>query len=106
MAASGVTNKQGASISVINAATLTVAQTLSLPRGSQPFGILFAPGGSAYVALEATGIVLKLSSAGATQASIAVGNSPRHLAMTSAGDQLWVSRFITKPLPGEGHGRG
>jgi YVTN family beta-propeller protein len=98
-----VTNKQSGSISIISAATLSVSRTLSLPRGSQPFGILFSPvDGSAFVALEATGQIVKLSSAGSTLASLAVGSFPRHLAMTAAGDKLFVSRFITRPLPGEG----
>ena len=51
-----VTNKQRASISMIDPTSLTVAQTLALPRASQPFGIAFAPtGGAAFVALEASG---------------------------------------------------
>jgi YVTN family beta-propeller protein len=98
-----VTNKQGASISIISASTLSVAQTLPMPRGSQPFGIVFSPvDGSAFVALEATGQIVKLSTAGATLTSVAVGSFPRHLSLSAAGDQLFVSRFITRPLPGEG----
>ncbi len=56
-----VANKRSQSISVINAGTLAVQRTISLPRGSQPFGIAIAPGGAAaYVALEATGQVMQL----------------------------------------------
>jgi YVTN family beta-propeller protein len=98
-----VTNKQSASISIISAGALAVTTTLPLPRASQPFGIVFSPlDGSAFVALEATGQILKLSSTGASTASLAVGTFPRHLSMTAAGDQLFVSRFISRPLPGEG----
>ena len=99
-----VVNKQSATISIVNASTLAVASTVALPRASQPFGIVFSPAdGSAFVALEGTGRVLKLNgSTGATTATLDVGANPRHLAITNAGDQLLVSRFITPPLPGEG----
>ncbi len=99
-----VVNKQGASISIVNASTLAVAQTIALPRASQPYGIVFSPvDGSAFVTLEGTGQLLKLNgSTGATLTTLAAGENPRHLAITSAGDQLLVSRFITRPLRGEG----
>lgn len=99
-----VVNKQSATISIVNPATLAVVQTVALPRASQPFGLVFSPAdGSAWVALEATGRVLKLDGAsGATLGSVDVGDNPRHLAVTANGDQLLVSRFITRALPGEG----
>ena len=99
-----VSNRFGGSISIVDPATLTVVQTLALPRASQPFGIVFSPlDGSAFVALEATGEVLKLNgSTGATLAKLAVGANPRHLALGANGGPLLVSRFITPPLPGEG----
>ncbi len=56
-----VTNKDAASISMIQRDTLAVVQTVALPRGSMPFGLAFAPDGSAaYVALEGTGQLVKL----------------------------------------------
>ena len=66
-----VANKHTATISVINPASMSVSQTLPLPFASQPFGMTFAPtGGFAYVALEASGTLLKLDAAsGATLAS-------------------------------------
>ena len=45
--------------------------------------------------------MLKLDAAGNTLASLDVGSSPRHLALTQGGSQLLVSRFITPPQPGE-----
>lgn len=98
-----VVNKGGASISVISASTLAVVQTISLPRASQPYGIVFSPlDGSALVTLEAGGKLLKLDgSTGAQLASLDVGVDVRHMALTSSGDKLLLSRFITKPLPGE-----
>ena len=99
-----VTNKGSATISVVDAGTLAVTQTIALPRASMPFGIAFAPnGGAAYVALEATGKLLKLDPAsGAVLATLDVGANPRHLAVTPASDRVLVSRFISPPLPGEG----
>jgi YVTN family beta-propeller protein len=99
-----VVNKGDATISIVNASTLAVAQTVALPRASQPFGLAFAPdGGAAYVALEGTGQLLKLNaSTGATLGSVAVGANPRHVSVTAASDRVLVSRFISPALPGEG----
>ncbi len=98
-----VTNKLSASISIINPDTLSVAQTVSLPFASQPYGIAFAPTGSfAFVVLEGLGRVLKLdASSGAQLGSVDVGPNPRHLAVSGDGATLYVSRFITPHLPGE-----
>jgi YVTN family beta-propeller protein len=98
-----VTNKQGASISVIDPASLTVVQTLALPRASQPYGIVFDPAGSAaLVACAATGVVLKLDpTTGATLGSVNIGPNARQLSMSGDGQSIYVSRFITPPLAGE-----
>ncbi len=99
-----VCNKQGASISVIDPATLTVVRTIALPRASQPFGIAMAPSApTAYVALEASGQLLRFDTASFDQTgSLAIGQNARHLAVGSDGGRVFVSRFITPPLPGEG----
>jgi YVTN family beta-propeller protein len=98
-----VTNKSSASISVIDSASLAVTRTVTLPFASQPFGIVADPAGNTmYVALEASGRVLKLDAAsGAVLASLAVGANVRHLSLTGDGARLYASRFITPPLPGE-----
>ena len=98
-----VTNKQGASISVVDSASLAVSRTIPLPFASQPYGIVADPtGNTMYVALEALGRVLKLSaSTGAVLASVDVGGIVRHLSLSADGTRLYVSRFITPPLPGE-----
>ncbi len=98
-----VANKLSASLSVIDPASLAVARTVSLPYGSQPFGIAFAPsGGAAFVTLEASGAVVKIDAASyATLAITAVGANPRGIAVTADGARVLVSRFITPPLPGE-----
>ena len=97
-----VTNKGSSTISIVNPTTLAVAATVALPRAAQPHGLVFAPGGSAFVVFEATGQLLKLDAAtGATQATLGVGANPRHLSATANGATVLVSRFITNPLPGE-----
>ncbi|MEP7050218.1 MAG: PA14 domain-containing protein [Pseudomonadota bacterium] len=96
-----VANKGSGTISVLDPSSLTVTKTVALPRASQPYGVVFAPDGTVFVTLEALGKVLKLDANGATLASLDVGANPRHLALTQAGAQLLVSRFITPPQPGE-----
>jgi YVTN family beta-propeller protein len=98
-----VVNREARTIALIDAAKLRVAKTVALPRGSQPFGIVFAPDASAaFVALEATGMVLKLHPVtGAELGRVAVGPKPRHLSISGDSSRLLVSRFVTPPLPGE-----
>ncbi|HJV94492.1 MAG TPA: galactose oxidase-like domain-containing protein, partial [Albitalea sp.] len=98
-----VSNKRSATISVIDPATRTVARTLTLPRGSQPFGIVMSPvANAAYVALEAGGQLLKFDTATYAQTgSAGIGLNARHVSISADGADLYVARFITPPLPGE-----
>ena len=98
-----VTNLADASISIIDQGTLTVINTINVPRGSSPYGIVFAPNGSAaYVTLEQTGYVLEMNPiTGAVVGSRDVGIDIRHLSINHDGSRLFVSRFITPLLPGE-----
>jgi YVTN family beta-propeller protein len=97
-----VANRDGASISVVTPDTLAVSRSIGLPRASQPWGLVVAADGNAYVSLSASGQVLKLNgSTGATLATLAVGANPRHLAVSADSSTLLVSRFITPLLPGE-----
>ena len=97
-----VANAVSATLTVIRP-DFTVAQTIALPRGSRPFGVLADAARSAvYVALEASGQVLKLNPAnGSVLGSLAVGSDVRHLALSPDGSRLLVSRFVTPKLPGE-----
>ena len=98
-----VANKGSATISVINTLSLAVVRTIALPTASQPHGLAFAPAGDVlYVALEALARVDKRTPAtGALQASAALSGRPRHLAVSVDGSKLYVTNFITPPLPGE-----
>ena len=99
-----VTNKRSSSISIIDPSSLTVVQTVALARASQPFGIAFSPTrDAAFVALEATGALVKLDPlTGASLGSLNVGANPRHVSIAADGQTVFVSRFVTAPVPGEG----
>ena len=95
-----VVNRQSASISVVNPSSLVVVANYPLPRASQPYGIVMDDSG-ALVALQATGQVQRVTLTGTAGATANVGANPRHLALDAAADTLYVSRYITDPLPGE-----
>ena len=98
-----VTNKSSGSITIIDTLTLTEATTVTLNPGAQPHGIVFHPDGSkAYIALQGLGEVLVLDAFNWTELGrIPVGPNVRHLAIDFSGAELYVSRFVTPPLPGE-----
>ncbi len=80
-----------------------MTQTIALPRASMPYGIAWSPAdGAAWLALEATGQLLRLDGSGAITATVAVGPNPRQISINGDGTRVLVSRFITPPLPGEG----
>ena len=97
-----VVNSESDTVSIV-AASLSVAQTLELPRGSRPFGIVFDPTGTrAFIALEFGGRILQLHPlTGDLISSVHVGLHVRHLSINAAGTKLLAARFITPPLPGE-----
>ena len=70
-----VSNVEAGTISIISGSTLAVVQTLTLPRGSRPFGIAFDPDGTdAWIACEGIGRLLRFNPTSATQlASVDVG---------------------------------
>ena len=97
-----VTNQRSGTITVVDGTSLAAVGTVSLPYGSAPYGIAFAPDGTPYVALEASGLIARLDGvSGAVLATASVGQHARHLAISADGTRLYVSRFITAPLPGE-----
>ncbi len=97
-----VANRDGASLSVISTTTLAVTQTVPMPRASMPYGVAISPAdGSAWVALEATGQLLRLDPSGTVTGTLAVGPNPRQVSISGDGARVLVSRFITPALPGE-----
>ena len=59
-------------------------------------------GSQAFVALESMGLLLRLApTTGVETGRVAVGPNPRHLSVNADGTRVFVSRFITPPVPGE-----
>ncbi|MBY0401402.1 hypothetical protein K2X89_13975, partial [Myxococcota bacterium] len=98
-----VVNKGSASISVIDAAALSVERTIALPRASEPHGLVFSADGSVYfVVLEASARIEKrLTATDAVDGSLALGGRLRHVSIQNDDARLLVSNFITPPIPGE-----
>ncbi len=98
-----ITNHGDASISIIDPGSLNIAQTLDLPRASQPYGIAFAPTANwAFIVLEGTGRLLKLdASSGELLNSAELEARPRHLSVPGDESTVLVSRFMTPLQPGE-----
>ena len=98
-----VTNKEDATISIINSLTFAVDQSVSLPINSQPHGLVFnSQGAEYYVVLEALAILEKRSAANhLVTASVQLTGTPRHIAITYDDSRLLVSNFITPVAPGE-----
>ena len=99
-----VVSRDTSLISIIDPVSRSVVQTLNLPRGSQPWGIVFDEQ-KAFVALEAINEVRTFAASdGAPLNTATAGYFPRHLSIDPASDRLYVSSFITPPLPGEDTG--
>lgn len=92
-----VVNQRDATISIIDADGRSQIATIALPRGSEPFAIVFNPQNSrAYVSLQSTGQVVELDAAGrAVRRTLDVGPTPRSLAISGDGQRLFVTRFIS-----------
>jgi len=98
-----VTNRGVATISVVDGATGSKLTDIGLPRGSAPHGVAFAPDGSAaYVTLEATGRLLRLSpSTRAVTATLDLGPTVRGIAIAADSRRVLVTRFVSPADRGE-----
>lgn len=98
-----VANAGAASLSLISPSTLAVVQTVALPRASRPFGLAFDPDGTdGWVACEASGQLLRLNpTSAAITGTVALGQNIRHVSVSADSSRVFVSRFVTPPLPGE-----
>jgi YVTN family beta-propeller protein len=98
-----VTNAGSSTVSVLHPDTGTLVQTIPLPYGSRPYGVVFNPlGTAAFVTLQGSGSLLRLDPAtGAVQATLALGPTPRGVAVNSSSSRVFVSRFISPADRGE-----
>jgi len=104
-----VANHGSATISVLNSNGAFVT-SISLPRASQPYGLVFSPNGAnAYIALQGLGRVVKLDSA--TRAIVASYDVPsdtneirpqvRGVTVSGDGSRVYVSRFVSPDAYGQ-----
>lgn len=97
-----VLNRASATISVIDPATLTISKTIALPRASRPGGLVFSgTSGNAFVPLEGKGQLAMVTAAGNVSTKSNAVASSRFLATNGAKTRLYLTSFITPPLPGE-----
>lgn len=97
-----VTNRDSDTISIIDS-SMAVAQTLHMPYGSQPHGIVRDPvNGGFWVVLAGTGEVARLSNSGSISSRISIGGELRNISLSADGRHVYAPKFITPMLPGEG----
>ena len=74
-----------------------VSQTIQLPYGSQPLGIVFNPGRTAaFITAYGRGQILRFNASTRVQtASLALGPTPRAIAISGNGTRALVTRFIS-----------
>ena len=99
-----VANEGSGEIVVLNRSG-AVVETIALGYGVAPYGIVFAPDGSAaYVTLTAAGRLLKLSPAGVVTGDLAIGPSPRGIAVSGDSRRVLVTRFVSGYVESDGIG--
>lgn len=99
-----VVNEGDATVSVLSPVTgYPVQSPVILPRASRPFGLVFSPdGAAAYITLRGTGRLLKLNPASrAIVDDLALGPTPKHLALSGDSQRILVARFISPDTAGE-----
>jgi DNA-binding beta-propeller fold protein YncE len=98
-----VVNQEDASISVLDATSGAPLASIELPYASRPYGLAFDPAGqNAYLTLEATGKLLRLSPAARTVVgSLTLGDRLRGVAVSADGTRVLVTRFISPVDHGE-----
>ncbi|MEM7707265.1 MAG: Ig-like domain-containing protein [Pseudomonadota bacterium] len=75
---------------------------IALPPGSRPYGVVFDnEGKDAWVSLQGSGQIARISMSSAAAELIDVGKTPRAMAAPSDVDELWVTRFVSPDSHGE-----
>lgn len=98
-----VTNKLSSTITVIDSILLAVEHSVSLARGAQPHGIVFNSDGSNYfVVLESLAMLEKrLAVDDSLLGNLQLSGRPQQVSMRYDDSRLFVSNFVTPPIPGE-----
>ncbi len=95
--------ERDARIAVLDAGDGHEVASIALPRGSRPFGLSFSPDGArAYASLQGTGELVEIDpEARAVTRKLAVGPTPRGLAVSADGSRVLVTRFLSADDRGE-----
>jgi DNA-binding beta-propeller fold protein YncE len=90
-------------VAVVDLDRFAIERGFRLPYASQPVGIAMSPtGDAAYVSLMATGKLLKLDPrSGDILGEVSVGSTPRGVAVSHDGKDVYVTRFISDDAGGE-----
>jgi len=97
-----VTNRLQDTISIIDGGSLNVNQTIFLPRGSQPHGIVRDQATNGFwVVLAGTRELAYVTAAGSIDMRTAIGGELRHVSINADGSRLYLPKFVTPRLPGE-----
>lgn len=91
-----VANEDDATLSIVSANGQGI-QTLELPYASRPYGVCFDPlKNYCYVTLQGRGELLKLDAKEhKIVGKVEVGRSPRGIAVTSEGNKVLVTQFVS-----------
>ena len=95
--------ERDARIAVLDADDGHETSKIPLPRGSRPFGLAFSPDGSrAYATLRGTGEIVELDpQKREITRKLAVGPTPRGIAVSADGASVLVTRFLSPDEQGE-----
>ena len=82
---------------VLNATTGASVKVLTLPWGAAPAGVVLTPDrATGYLALQGSGQIQKFTAQNSTLGTaIALGSTPRALAVTADGKKLLVTQFVS-----------
>lgn len=91
-----VASEDDASVRLLDGVSGALAGVISMPYASRPFGVAFAPDGSAaYVTLGAIGKLAKIDPKSKAVTLLDVGPSPRGIAITGDSSRAVVTRFLS-----------
>ena len=98
-----VANQTDDTVSVLDGGTTARLTTVSLPSGSEPYGVAVSPSrGVVYVTLQSTGELAELDLyARVVRRRLDVGPTPRAIAISADGNRIYVTRYISPADQGE-----
>lgn len=91
-----VSNEDDGTVSIVSTEGVLL-NTIHLPYASRPYGVCFDPlKNYCYVTLQSTGELVKINAkTQSIDARVEVGKTPRGIAITSTGKEVYVSQFVS-----------